>query len=484
MDFDAATKRLARDQTKARHGRRPVELSAQAKREAELRAQQQMEATSQRERERRQDVYRLQYFQQRERNLQTKYLSTLTATSIYGEGDKLALPPSVLQQLTQGMDVGLSSASSPWTFRVGLLNPDYSFPASPLMKSLTPPEDDPHDDVSDQELSDDDDDEASTRNSEAYLDELQHKYLAYTHATVVEFTQEEGNVGLPQPVVSALLDIAFRKTGTTLKTARTVDPAMAAARGLDGKDDEDQPQPMQSEDERTPGHLAWGLFDLPDMPIEITLVKLPKGKGATLTPTEEAISNGFYNLGDIKLVLEQSLIRTRATLTVGDTVYSWHRGKRFELKVSALRPSTYNAVLCLNTDLEVEFGNAGEPTSSDIAPGLSPEQGKGLDEESVPKASTAAPLGGDLPAEPAADADGVCLIQIRADAAVARRRFDVKLGTINDLFRLASSITAAEKPFQLVTRFPRRVFTLSDGARSLNDAGITTKQELLMVERL
>ena len=31
---------------------------------------------------------------------------------------------------------------NPWMFRIGLLNPNYSFPASPMLNALRPPPDD------------------------------------------------------------------------------------------------------------------------------------------------------------------------------------------------------------------------------------------------------------------------------------------------------------------------------------------------------
>merc|ERR1712107_54782 len=62
----------------------------------------------------------------------------------------------------------------------------------------------------------------------------------------------------------------------------------------------------------------------------------------------------------MKAVLEQSLIRTRATLSLHDKVYCWHRGKKFELNVTSLKPSTYNAVSCINTDIEVDFGSLND----------------------------------------------------------------------------------------------------------------------------
>merc|ERR1712176_1013509 len=111
---------------------------------------------------------------------------------------------------------------------------------------------------------------------------------------------------------------------------RTIDPSTSSMIVIDedgGDDKEEQREKGNSDGEdeeatQTPGHIAYGKFDIPDMKIELSLIKLPKGSACTLVPTIDAIHNGFYNLKDVKLVLEQSLIRTRATLSVGDTVYT------------------------------------------------------------------------------------------------------------------------------------------------------------------
>merc|ERR1712151_1187399 len=113
-------------------------------------------------------------------------------------------------------------------------------------------------------------------------------------------------------------------------------------------------------EEKTPGHLAWGEFDVPDLKVEVVLVNLPKGRGCTLVPTKESVLKGFHNLKDMKAVLEQSLIRTRATLSLHDKVHCWHRGKKFDLTVTSLEPNTYNAVSCINTDIEVDFGSLND----------------------------------------------------------------------------------------------------------------------------
>lgn len=421
---------------------------------------------------------------------------TLRATSIYGEGDKIALPPSALEYLTSsGNDLALGS---PWIFRIGILNPDYSFPASPLLQNLKLPDDD------DGMESDDDDDEEEAH--AAYLDELKHRYLSYTHGTVVEFTQDEDHIGLPEPIALALL--TSTKDGVTIPARRTVDPATPSILGVDREEEdatnelENHAMNVDSDDEKTPGHLAWGAFDVPDLPVEVVLVQIPKGKACRLTPTPDAVKNGFYNLKDVKMVLEQSLIRTRATLSVGDLVHTWHRGAKYDLTVTEVAPATYNTVTCINTDIEVEFGQVDLPEARSQESTITDEQSKGYTLGSSvsttaptnPRASTAAAekattnLNSLRKEPPTEQKEGVCTVQIRAGGGNGRRRFDVQQATMEDLFAFATTIDgvpADKAQFQLVTRFPRREFRLNGQSSSpLEQVGVSAGQELFMVEIL
>ena len=477
----------------------------------------------------------------------------LRPTSIHGDGDKLSLPPSVLATLAESGLVGgtVEGGQQPLAFRVGILNPNYQFPSSQAVKNIMEraPIDKDSGDVADSDTDDSDVEDSDgggrgdhaggedgkakrkrpSRDTEAYLEELSHKYLSYTHATVVEFTMEEGQVGLPEPVSSALLD------NSTIARKRTVDPASVSSSNapplptegdsdadMEAADDageeaaakanEEIALPMQIEDggEKTPGHIAWGLFDVPDVDVEITLIKLPKGKNCTLVPTPDAVRNGFYNLKDIKLVLEQSLIRTRATLSVSDCVHTWHRGKKFDLMVKDVTPSGFGAVSCINTDIEVDFsapeGMQEDATSTEIpkakeseakesssfAPGTGYKLSDGPPKSShdVPSASSQdqSTPAVDLPDEPPAEQkDNVCTVQIRGDGATGRRRFDIQTTTMRDLFAFASASCNLNdlegQSFRLVTRFPRRVFEDSNDT-TLEGAGIGQGQEMFMVERL
>lgn len=482
MDFDLAAQKLQRDQSRLAGRRHQPALSVKATQEAARQKRLQESRLKERQRVKQQREDQETLLRAAERNQNVKALGNLRPTSIWGLGDKIALPPSVLEQLTSNMPD--EQRSQPWTFRIGIVNPNYEFPASESLKQYAVQEDD------DDTMSDDD--EEDTQTSRIYLDELSHKYLCYTHATVVEFTQEDGHVGLPEPIATALL-----RSGALPSSFRTVDPAGDAA--MDDQEDDD--------DERTPGHLAYGAFDLPDAEIEITLLTLPKGKSARLLPSQQAIRDGFYNLKDIKLVLEQSLIRTRATLSVTDVISTWHRGKKYDLTVTTVSPSTYHAVSIINTDIEIEFDSAdlkeaNEKPSSDLAAKAQPTEanplaasaGRRLNDatpaplpsSSTPSQTTSPPPSAiSLRPEPPLDqADNVTTVQLRGPGGTkGQRRFDISLSTMGDLFAFARTVVPFSN-FQLVTRFPRRVFSNQETSKTLKDAGIATGQELFMVEPL
>ena len=513
----------------------------------------------------------------------------LRPVSIHGDGDKLSLPPSVLASLAaSGLVGGGSDGASqqqPLAFRVGILNGDYVFPSSEALRGVmerAPIDADSGEAVDEANIDSSDDNDsgsdmeeleanedgrrgtvntATSRNkkkrkdsqdTKAYLEELSHRYMSYTHATVVEFTMNEGEVGLPQSVASALLGDTVSDgdptTSTPFQTSsaagntvtvprkRTVDPAsaatMATSDGNDGGHENDETKDNNDGDghdssavssmhvddqgEKTPGHLAWGAFDIPDSDVEITLIKLPKGKACTLVPTHEAVRNGFYNLKDVKLVLEQSLIRTRATLSINDVVHTWHRGVKFDLVVKDVTPDAFGAVSCINTDIEVELATpegfedtTKEPNAAENGIGkndtalASFASGTGYKLSDGPRKTPKSEIGAnvtsaapvvELPSEPPKDQkSNVCEVQVRGDGATGRRRFDITKASIKDLFVFASiscNMNDTEgETFRLVTRFPRRVFSVEkgaqeDGDQKLVDAGIGEGREMFLIERL
>lgn len=467
----------------------------------------------------RDEAYRLAYVRDCQRSLhekpilqqqqqQSSSLQLFRATSIHGNGDKIALPPSVLENLARSITEDVNEhAASPWTFRIGIPNPGYKFPASPLVKVLRAPTEEDDDAMSD------DDEDITNQRHQIYLDELNHKYLAYTHCTVVEFTQEEGHVGIPRHIAEALLDTHTIQSEKAIPTTRTVDPAAAAAvvdmdEANDGGGDDDSDQ--------TPGHLAWGAFDIPDLPLEITMVRLPKGTGCTLVPTAEAVRQNFYGLKDVKLVLEQSLIRTRATLSVGDKVSTWHRGTKYVLAVTKVLPSSVRAVTCINTDINVELGDneksSNTTTSNDADDNHSTSAvaassdtntttgfrlGSGSQstassspqtttEIETPAQSMETTTAASLSPEPPIDQkEGVCTVLVRYSGGNGKRRFAVDAATVHDLFLFSSTLLQKDpNRYRLVTRFPRRELTLAIAGTTLRAAGLSEGQELVLVEDL
>jgi Ubiquitin fusion degradation protein UFD1/UBX domain len=529
MDFDQAAKRLARDQSKYAQQQsqkrqlrsRPTGSSPnRVQQELQQQREKQEQLRQQREDRTRQRLRQEQVVLSMERQLRVLSLAhsesvdpfpaggnkkklklsletpslQFTTTSIHGDGDKIALPPSVLELLTAHPKFQNSNDGTPWMFRIGILNPQYEFPTSPSLRNIAVPlegislDDDNGDDSG---MEDDDREELSC----IYLEELEHRYLSYTHGTVVEFTQEEGHVGLPARVASALLQ------SHQIAVKRTFDPASIMAKDAITSDNDYTRMEEDEDHENTPGHVAYGAFDVPDMPIEITLLRLPKGTHCTLTPTPEAVRNGFYQLPNVKLVLEQSLSRTRATLTVGDTVSTWHRGMSYQLQVSSVKPSTFNAILALNTDIEVDFAAPEDDSAAQAGvsqpPSAEPGGGRRLGapasvtsaSQPTPNAPRTVPTLVLRPEPPEGQKENVCLIQLRFTNGEQiqqppLRRFDVTLSTVGDLYDFVSSLLMTTDHFQLVTRFPRRVISKREEGKILVDCGIVPGQELLIVERV
>mmetsp|Transcript_58827 Transcript_58827/g.65885 ORF Transcript_58827/g.65885 Transcript_58827/m.65885 type:complete len:543 (-) Transcript_58827:80-1708(-) len=537
MDFEDAAVRLAHDQSKMRSRKRVVVISDRAKKQAEYQKKVQKRLRAEREQKKRTEAYQRRYLHDCQRLLKEKSLASnnqdlesslfLKPTSIFGDGDKIAFPPTILEKLTSPAFSSSSNDDSvsgvdgnPWTFRIGILNPNYKFPSSPLVQALEAPiyeDDDNSDDEEEQRL-------------EPFLQELDHRYLMYTHCTVVEFTQEEGHVGIPTRIAQALLDPKNRHEETTsrviIPTTITVDPAspnittsIISSEGLkeDGTKIDDV---ANKEEDRTAGHLAWGAFEIPDQKLEITMVQLPKGTGCTLVPTKEAVRNNFYGLKDVKLVLEQSLIRTRATLSIGDVVSTWFRGIKFDLNVTKVLPSTFVAVTCINTDIEVEIGENKTAFAKEESNNVTNVQSRAANDEEgyrlgtgrksssllqekdekagLSRTSNVLPISL-LPEPPLGQKYGVCNVQIRYSGGNGKRRFAIDTAKVKDLFAFVSSLVKQDdRSFRLVTRFPRREISLlesnvsvSNSNRSqtmveltLNQIGIEQGQEMFIVEDL
>jgi hypothetical protein len=543
MDFGAAEAKLRKDHERLRSRNRnrtasrtlaSNDATSKAKKAEDYRKKQLEKKNLSDLKEKKMQSYVKNGFDQVERKLgvirqlgPSDSLVSLEAASVHGLGDKITLPTSILATLAErdllkaSQDLG-----QPLFFRLGIRRTDvaYNFPQSESMRALMEEygkemndpmvsainiDDDEDDQQDDGDYMPDDDIDRKEVWIKAYLDELACQYSSYTYATVVEFSQDEGYIGLPFSVANTLLQ---PDGAISIDNRLTVDPAQASTTddlGAMDIDDKDEGNGQVAEvnlgtndenvEDKTPGHAAYGMFPVPVHLIEVTLLtNLPLGSKCTLQPTINAIKQGFYNLKNVKLALEQSLIRTRGSLNVGDLMYCWFRGKRFDLNVQEVIPSHVGAISCVNCDIEVDIA----PPKSEESEDSSEEKSKDLS-RSVSGGYT---LSADSPIEvpitssflkdrviellpePEDDqTENVVAIQIRGAGKVARRRFDTQC-TIKNLFDFAISedlIGESAESFRLVTRFPRRVFQLgsSEEETLLADLGLT-KQEMLMVEKL
>lgn len=123
-----------------------------------------------------------------------------------------------------------------------------------------------------------------------------------THAGVLEFVAEEGTVGLPRKVVLSLLGA----------TAQQI-PVRPAG---ESSDDGEKASPVVE-----------GLGD-----VVVRYVRLAKATFARVVP--ETV--GLSQVSELRAMLENNM-RNHATLTVGDRLSVWRRGKEFSMKVRGAR---------------------------------------------------------------------------------------------------------------------------------------------------
>jgi UBX domain len=626
MEFDLASKRLQREQQRSKQStmkKKNMSMNTQLHTTKDMllqQKQQRQKLEEQRHKERQQKLYEIQllnaYMQKYDSKLHIQSLVspaqtsppfqpplptlppskqhqvqpqrhlTLIPVSIHGNGDKITLPPSILERLLQQQEsaVGHGNESQPWTFRIGIRNPIAL--ANPISNELQiyVQENFRKSDAIDSDEGDDDEDDDDDEDEDAmdvdantntvvtrnrhwrkkeflndmtyYMKELQqHQYISYTHGTVIEFTQEEGYIGIPLTIANALLQPSSKTNSsksTDIERTRAVDPAAAASAVvpiLSEKTSDGTTMINDVDEEKTPGHVAYNAFDVPAVPIEIVLLQLPKGTGMTLRPIihTDNTTKSFYELqqDQVKYALEQSIQRTRATITLYETLTTWYRGNEYQFLVTKLvvassnsngtNTNVYNAISCLNTDIEIDFepmdtdddtttGNKDTTTttsSNSVVPHHTTKTtGRRLMDEPVTATPPAAPQQdhtttkinhpNHIPRSPLVtetmklapeplmeEKNNVITIQFRWSShnriptgSPIQRRFDISTTTIRDLFTFVQqqSIHAATTEIntsqqqQLVRRYPRRIFTNNDDSLTLLEAGFQIGNELLIVE--
>ena len=464
----------------------------------------------------------------------------LKATSIHGQGDKVTLPPSILSLLAQhDLLVNPKGMGQPLFFRLAIEREGYSFPTSLQLRKLASDPlsmaDSQHETTDENIMEDEDEHDFIEISVEPYLYELAHKFVSYTFATVIEFTEEEGCIGLPYDISMALLDSnkcdSKRRSellvegdsqlgskgqdahSTIIEKTTTVDVSEST---LDITNNKDLRQEIMETDSsysfehETPGHPAYGKFPVPLKPIQLSLLtNVPLGTRCSLKPTQAAIEHGFHRLKDIKYVLEQSLVKTRASLSIGDTVHAWFRGVRYDLTVQAVEPSDFGVVSCVNTDITVDIvsddddkEDRTEVLSSSAASTLGYRLGSQTHhlpsdrveptyderESTSTNSREHSNFTANLPLEPC-DGENIVTIQIRGgDVVSKRRRFDASSTRVRSLFdyaRIENIIQGDSTQYRLVTRFPRIVFDyVDDGEKTLLEVGMGQQtQIMLLLER-
>ncbi|RLN56311.1 hypothetical protein BBJ29_006586 [Phytophthora kernoviae] len=379
LDLNSRNAKWSREQNKRRdQAKRKIETERR-KRVAATKAREELEALQAQKRlERLEELARQEQHALEEQRLTggIKYLQQLIPVPTTGDGDKITLPVSALEELNpqNALELGV------FTFELSY------------------------------------EEHGQQGENERIL----------THAGVLEFVADEGTVGLPPKVAASL----FQQTE-----------------------------------------------HLPES-IRVRFVRLEKGKFARL----QARGDGFGDRQiDFKYMLERSL-RSHTTLTVGDVLFVRHGRETFEVVVAELKPEA--AVNILNTDLEV-----------DIVPSEAATQAKEAEKRLEEEAARAVALAQEkeqwktdklaqlTPEPPADERMQVKIILRMPGGAQATRRF-LYSSSLHNVFEFIEALTGEEaKQFQLVATYPRRVFGVDTGGKSLQELGLNGRQEALFVEK-
>ncbi|KAG7399946.1 Ubiquitin fusion degradation protein UFD1 [Phytophthora boehmeriae] len=247
-----------------------------------------------------------------------------------------------------------------------------------------------------------------------------------THAGVLEFVADEGTVGLPPKVAASL----FQHTKQLPETVR------------------------------------------------VRFVRLEKGKFASLQPRGDGFGDRQI---DFKHMLERSL-KTHTTLTVGDVLFVRHGRETFEVVVKELKPEP--AVNILNTDLEVDI------TPSE-AVAQEKEAAKRLEEEAARAVALAqekeqrkADKLAQLAPEPSGDERMQVKVILRMPGGTQATRRFLHSSLLHNVFEFIEALTGDDaNQFQVAATYPRRVFGVDAGSKSLQELGLNGRQEALFVEK-
>lgn len=318
-----------------------------------------------------------------------------------------------------------------------------------------------------------------------------------THAGVLEFSAEDGRIGLPLKVRKSLV-------------AEPEETREDGSRGM-----EERVEGPGGEEGDSRASPAWGS----GWKVRVKYVRLEKGTYAKVQPR----TGNLWHVPELKGMLEMNL-QNHATLSEGDVLQVWYRGRCFDLRVTGLEPT--QAVTVIDTDLTVDVevpeeqterereesrlsadaggvkgqvvGGGGPPPhvsqsceSRGQEAGMEePSVNSGAKEEERRKRMMATQLSKLAPEPDEGNGDWIALVVRKPDGSMISRRF-LRSQPFQDVFRFveATSVSSDHDPldmtYRLVTRFPRRVFTVGEtAAQSVGEVlgSEAGKRETLMYE--
>eukprot|EP00284_Hemiselmis_tepida_P007256 CAMPEP_0174922796 /NCGR_PEP_ID=MMETSP1355-20121228/6140_1 /TAXON_ID=464990 /ORGANISM="Hemiselmis tepida, Strain CCMP443" /LENGTH=409 /DNA_ID=CAMNT_0016168423 /DNA_START=18 /DNA_END=1243 /DNA_ORIENTATION=+ len=285
--------------------------------------------------------------------------------------------------------------------------------------------------------------------------ELATEHGGKTHGGVLEFTAEDGTVGIPPKVAACLAAV----TGN---------------------------------DETPEGGY--------NSRVTATYVRLEKGAFVSLQPRTREFANamgsvrgssvpvydpvrGKWVLPGLEGVLHAAL-QPLCALTLGDTVRVEHGGSAFDLDVVQLEPA--HAVSLIDTDIQVEIAASREEQEQlqerERAEAEATARRQRREEEAGARALQAAAR---LAEEPPEGAEGAVAIAVRLPDGRRFTRRVLRTSSVGELFDfIDAGGVAGGEPYQLVAAYPRRVFDQSAAGRTWEELGVSGPQEALFLESL
>lgn len=243
--------------------------------------------------------------------------------------------------------------------------------------------------------------------------------------------------------------------------------------------------------------------------LSLKFVCLPKCTYVKLRPKK----NIFFEVGPVKLCLEENL-RKHSTLSLGDALTVWYRGKSYDLEVADLKPKPtadelWRGCSLIDADVEVDLDASEEtsqvqsskqsqlhttalPSSNDTSPAPGP-----VSSPILPLLSVQSALGiASVAPEPSANTESSVLLKLRLPSGATIIRRFMKTDALRQLLLfiaeaipLAAANHLAKLQLSVRSSFPPTNIRLSQTgdeteiflSKSLTEVGIRADQESIFV---